>query len=86
MKTMALDDVLQSEREFFDRHTDNLQDEDLRLLADQIERYRNARPRAANTAKDALFAALSRCTASASSSTAAARVNCRANWRCAARR
>ena len=50
--------VLASEQEYFDREAQEMGDAELRIEGDQIARYRNARPRASNTAKDALFATL----------------------------
>lgn len=50
--------ILESERNFFDCQANELHDTDLRLREDQIERYRNARPRPGNTPKDRLFAEL----------------------------
>jgi ubiquinone/menaquinone biosynthesis C-methylase UbiE len=47
-----------SEQAFFDREASALTDEDLRIADDQIARYRNARSRPTNSAKEALFATL----------------------------
>jgi len=50
--------VLASEREFFDEDASRLTDDDLMIAPDQMARYRDARPRAINTPKDSLFALL----------------------------
>jgi 2-polyprenyl-3-methyl-5-hydroxy-6-metoxy-1,4-benzoquinol methylase len=47
--------ALVTEQAYFDREADALDDGDLVIPRDQIERYRDARARASNTPKDALF-------------------------------
>ncbi len=58
MSTLTSSATLQSEQDFFDRDARRLNDEDLRIRDDQIERYRNARPHPLNIPKDALLASL----------------------------
>jgi SAM-dependent methyltransferase len=53
---MVTSDHLDSERKYFDAEATQLTAEDLRIPADQIERYRSARPGSRNLAKDELFA------------------------------
>jgi 2-polyprenyl-3-methyl-5-hydroxy-6-metoxy-1,4-benzoquinol methylase len=50
--------VLSSEQAFFDEEAAALRDEDLMIPADQMERYRHAQLRSANTPKDTLFSLL----------------------------
>jgi SAM-dependent methyltransferase len=50
--------VLTSERDYFDGEAVGLHDNELAIPADQIYRYRGAKPRAVNGVKDALFARL----------------------------
>jgi ubiquinone/menaquinone biosynthesis C-methylase UbiE len=50
--------TLLREQEYFDREALETGDDELRILPDQIERYRYARWHPLNTAKDSLFASL----------------------------
>lgn len=58
MTEQILDRVIQAEAEFFDSEAGGLDDAQLKIPDDQIERYRRATLRASNTPKDALFARL----------------------------
>jgi len=58
MSVNAPELIRNREREFFDREVQQLSDDELRIAADQVERYRQAKPHPLNTAKDALFATL----------------------------
>ncbi|HEX3127678.1 MAG TPA: class I SAM-dependent methyltransferase [Thermoanaerobaculia bacterium] len=58
MPTTIPETVLADERVFFDREAAALQNDDLILPQDQIERYRRARLGPGNIAKDAMFALL----------------------------
>lgn len=56
MKSKSTDELLASEKEFFDRESAELKDEVLAIKPHTIERYRNARPKIGNFSKDNLFA------------------------------
>ena len=58
MSTTTSLTALQREQDYFDRDACRLDDADLRIREDQIERYRNARAHPLNTPKDALFVTL----------------------------
>lgn len=56
MKSKSPHELLENEKDFFDRMAAQLGDEGLALKPHTIERYRNARPRLGNFSKDNLFA------------------------------
>lgn len=56
MKSKSTQELLESEKDFFDRESAELKDEGLALKPHTIERYRNARPKLGNFSKDNLFA------------------------------
>ena len=58
MSTQVVETILQREQAFFDHEARHISDDELRIPADQIARYRNAKHHALNTAKDELFANL----------------------------
>jgi 2-polyprenyl-3-methyl-5-hydroxy-6-metoxy-1,4-benzoquinol methylase len=55
VKSKSRQDLLTSEKEFFDRESAELEDEALIIKPHTIERYRNARPKLGNFPKDTLF-------------------------------
>jgi ubiquinone/menaquinone biosynthesis C-methylase UbiE len=55
VKSKSTQDLLTSEKEFFDRESAELKDEALIIKPHTIERYRNARPKLGNFSKDTLF-------------------------------
>ena len=56
VKSKSTPELLASEKDFFDRESAELRDEVLALKPHTIERYRKARPKIGNFAKDNLFA------------------------------
>jgi len=56
VKSKSTQDLLESEKEFFDRESAELRDEVLIIKPRTIDRYRNARPKLGNFSKDNLFA------------------------------
>jgi 2-polyprenyl-3-methyl-5-hydroxy-6-metoxy-1,4-benzoquinol methylase len=56
MKSKSEQELLASEKDFFDRESAELRDENLPIKPHTIERYRNARPKIGNFSKDNLFA------------------------------
>jgi 2-polyprenyl-3-methyl-5-hydroxy-6-metoxy-1,4-benzoquinol methylase len=56
VKSKSTQELLESEKDFFDRESADLKDESLALKPHTIERYRNARPKIGNFSKDNLFA------------------------------
>jgi 2-polyprenyl-3-methyl-5-hydroxy-6-metoxy-1,4-benzoquinol methylase len=56
MKSKSEQELLASEKDFFDRESAELRDENLAIKPHTIERYRNARPKVGNFSKDNLFA------------------------------
>jgi SAM-dependent methyltransferase len=56
VKSKSTQDLLESEKDFFDRESAELKDEVLALKPRTIDRYRNARPKLGNFSKDNLFA------------------------------
>jgi 2-polyprenyl-3-methyl-5-hydroxy-6-metoxy-1,4-benzoquinol methylase len=56
MKSKSTQELLESEKDFFDRESAELEDEGLALKPHTIERYRSARPKLGNFSKDNLFA------------------------------
>jgi len=56
MKSKSNQELLESEKDFFDRESAELRDENLPIKPHTIERYRNARPKIGNFSKDNLFA------------------------------
>ncbi len=55
VKSKSTQDLLESEKDFFDRESAELRDEALVIKSHTIERYRNARPKIGNFSKDMLF-------------------------------
>jgi len=56
MKSKSEQELLASEKDFFDRESAALRDEELIIKPRTIERYKNARPKVGNFSKDNLFA------------------------------
>lgn len=56
VKSKTTQDLLASEKDFFDRESAELKDDGLVIKPHTIERYRNARPKLGNFSKDNLFA------------------------------
>src|SRR5580765_1491653 len=56
VKSKSTQELLASEKDFFDRESAELRDEGLALKPHTIDRYRNARPKIGNFSKDNLFA------------------------------
>src|SRR5678809_569726 len=56
MKSKSEQELLASEKDFFDRESAALRDEELIIKPRTIERYKNARPKIGNFSKDNLFA------------------------------
>jgi len=56
MKSKSEQELLASEKDFFDRESAALRDEELIIKPHTIERYKNARPKVGNFSKDNLFA------------------------------
>jgi 2-polyprenyl-3-methyl-5-hydroxy-6-metoxy-1,4-benzoquinol methylase len=55
VKSKSTHELLESEKDFFDRESAELRDESLVIKPHTIERYRNARPKLGNFSKDTLF-------------------------------